>query len=63
MADEKNILKAMNWNGEGFWHPIQVFPWVSDAKIEEGIFVGPQIKEAMDDGNSVEVVGGTEKTA
>jgi hypothetical protein len=61
--EKKNILKAINWNGEGFQHPIPEFPWISDAKLEEGIFVGAQIKEAMNDGNSVEVAGGTEKTA
>jgi hypothetical protein len=40
----------------------QKFSWISDAKIKEGIFVGPQIKESMNDRNVDEFLEGTTKT-
>jgi hypothetical protein len=46
----------MNWNGEGFLHLVHDFPWISDAKIEERILVGPQKNEVRIDGNSDEVL-------
>jgi hypothetical protein len=49
-------LKAINWNGEGFLHLVHEFPWISDAKIEERLLVGPQMREATNDGNSDEVL-------
>jgi hypothetical protein len=56
-------VKAMNRNGDGFRYLQQNFPYISDAKIREGIFVGPQINEPMIDRNFDEFVEGTEKTA
>jgi hypothetical protein len=46
-----------------FGHLQQKFPWISGAKIKEGIFVDPQIKELMNDMSFDEVLEGTEKTA
>ena len=37
----------MDRTGEGFAYLKNKFPRVSDAKIKEGIFVGPQIRELM----------------
>ncbi|UYV79931.1 K02A2.6-like [Cordylochernes scorpioides] len=47
----KNFVKAMNPNAAGFAYLKQKFPSISDAKIEEGIFVGPQIQKLLQDGN------------
>jgi len=40
----KNFVKAMNKEGAGFCYLRQMFPRISDAKVKEGIFVGPQIR-------------------
>ena len=37
------------------------FPDVIDAKIKEGMFIGPQIRELMQDKQFVENLNGTEK--
>lgn len=47
----KNFVKAMDKTGEGFLHLKSVFPKLSDAKLKEGIFVGPQIRKLMKNGN------------
>ncbi|KYM94050.1 hypothetical protein ALC62_15341, partial [Cyphomyrmex costatus] len=45
----KNLVKAMDKDGEGFAYLKQKFPKLSEAKIKEGIFVGPQIRELIKD--------------
>jgi hypothetical protein len=45
----KNFVKAMDKNGTGFMYLKHKFPRLSDAKIKEGIFVGPQIRELIKD--------------
>ena len=47
----KNFVKGMDRTGKGFTYLKTKFPRVSDAKIKEGIFVGPQIRELMRDQN------------
>jgi len=42
-------VKGMNNTGRGFEYVRNRFPNVSDAKIKEGIFIGPQIRELMQD--------------
>jgi hypothetical protein len=37
----------MDKNGSGFLYLKEKFPKISDAKIKEGIFVGPQIRQIM----------------
>jgi hypothetical protein len=59
----KISVKVMTRNGEGFRYLQQKFPGISDAKIKEGTFVSPQIKELMTDSIVDEVPEGTEKTA
>lgn len=44
-----NFVKAMDRNGRGFLHLKQTFPRLSEAKMKEGIFVGPQIRKIMKD--------------
>ena len=45
----KNFVKGMDKTGRGFEYARNKFPNVSDAKIKEGIFIGPQIREMMRD--------------
>ncbi|UYV71963.1 hypothetical protein LAZ67_9001368 [Cordylochernes scorpioides] len=49
--DTKNFVKAMDRNASGFASLKQKCSSISDAKIKEGIFVGPQIRELLQDGN------------
>jgi len=37
----------MDKTGHGFEYVMNKFPNASDARIEEGIFIGPQIRELM----------------
>jgi len=41
----KNFLKGMDKTSRGFEHVRSKFPNVNDAKIKEGIFIGPQIRD------------------
>ena len=43
----KNFVKALHKNGAAFQHLSTVFPGLSAAKLKEGIFVGPQIREVL----------------
>jgi len=45
----KNFVKDMDKTGRGFEYVSSKFPNVSDAKIQEGIFIGPQIRELVQD--------------
>ena len=45
----KNSVKGMNKTGRGFEHVRNKFPNVSDAKIKEGVFIVPQIRELVQD--------------
>ena len=39
----------MDRTGDGFVYLQNKFPRISEAKIKEGIFVGPQIREVLND--------------
>jgi hypothetical protein len=43
----KNFVKALDRNSVGFMYLKHKFPSLSDAKIKEGIFIGPQIRELI----------------
>jgi hypothetical protein len=43
----KSFFKAVDKSGAGFMYLKHKFPRLSDAKIKEGIFVGPQIRELI----------------
>ena len=45
----KNFVKALHKNGATFQHLPTVFAGLSAAKLKEGIFVGPQIREVLKD--------------
>ena len=44
-----NFVKALNFGSSSFKHLQIKFPKLSDAKIKQGIFIGPQIRCVMDD--------------
>lgn len=45
----KQFVKALPENSEAMNHLRTVFPRLSEAKIKEGIFVGPQIRKLVND--------------
>ena len=45
----RNFVKGMDKTGRGFEYVRNKFAYVSDAKIKEGIFIGPQIRELIQD--------------
>ena len=45
----KNFMKALHTNGAAFQHLSIVFPGLSAAKLNEGIFVRTQIREVLKD--------------
>jgi len=53
----------MDKTGRGFQYVRSNFPNVSDAKIKEGIFIGPQIRELMQDKEFIEDLNETERNA
>lgn len=59
----KNFVKAMDKNGAGFQYLKEKFPKISDAKIKEGVFVGPQIRQVIKDDIFKEQLDDLEKPA
>ena len=45
----KNFVKALNKSGNAFRYLQELFPRISDAKLQEGIFVNPQRREMIKD--------------
>ena len=59
----KNFVKGMDKTGRGIKYLRNNFPNVSDAKIKEGIFIGPQIRELKQDKQFDEDPNETERNA
>lgn len=59
----KNFVKAMDRNGEGFLYLKSIFPRLSEAKLKEGIFVGPDIRKIIKDSNFLLKLNTEEKNA
>jgi len=59
----KIFVKGVDKTGRGFEYLQKKFPNVSDAKIKEGIFIGPQIRELMQDKQFAEDLNETERNA
>ena len=59
----KNLVKGVDKTGRGFEYVRTKFPNVSDAKIKEGIFIVPQIRELMQDEQFDEDLNETESNA
>ena len=45
----KNFVNALDKNGAAFMHLREIFPAISDAKLKEGVFAGPQIRKLLKD--------------
>jgi hypothetical protein len=56
-------LFGMDKTSNGFEYVRNKFPNMSDAKIKEGIFIGPQIREMMQDKQFNEDLNETERNA
>jgi len=59
----KIFVKGMDKTGRGFEYVRNKCPNASDAKIKEGIFIGPQIRELMQDKQFDEDLNETERKA
>jgi len=59
----KNFVKAMDRNGSVFKYQAEKFPRLSEAKIKEGVFVGPQIHKLFRDDMFNILLQGNEKRA
>lgn len=59
----KNFVKAINTGSPAFAFIRQTFPQVSDAKLNAGIFDGPQIRSLMKDEQFDRVMSETEGIA
>jgi hypothetical protein len=59
----KNFVEGVDKTGRGFEYVRNKFPNVSDAKIKEGIFIGPQIRELMQDKQFDEGLNENERNA
>lgn len=60
----KNFVKAMGKNdSDGFRYLVEKFPKISAAKLKEGIFVGPQIREVFKDEHFEQSLNPYEKEA
>jgi len=45
----KSFIIGMDKTGRGFKYMRNKFPNLSDAKVKEGLFIGPRIRELMQD--------------
>ena len=43
----KQFVKSLDKEGDTFKYLKAMFPNISDKKLEEGVFVGPQIRKAI----------------
>jgi hypothetical protein len=60
----KCLVKAMTkTNSRGFQYQSNTFPNINTAKLKEGIFVGPQIRELLEGEAIVESLTNTERAA
>ena len=63
LALMKNFIKAMNQDGAAFKYICNKFPVLSQAKLKEGIFVGPQINKLLKYENFDHTFSGIKKVA
>lgn len=59
----KNFVKALDWEGNAVKYLKDKFPRISEAKIKEGIFVGPQIRQLFKDANFRQILSDNESRA
>ena len=59
----KQFVKALNKEGGCFKYIRKKFPAVTQAKLKEGIFTGPNIRELLADATFESTANATEKVA
>ena len=59
----KNFVKALDKDGEAFKYLAKEFPHISDAKLKAGIFIGPQIRQLLNDNQFVSQMVTAERRA
>jgi hypothetical protein len=59
----KTVVKAIDQNSTGFVYLKNKFPRASNAKIKDGIFVGPQIRDLIKDIKLEDQLSEVEKSA
>ena len=59
----KYFVKAMNQGEAAFTYLWEKFPRLSEAKLKEGIFIGPQIWDLIKDEYFDKLLQGEEETA
>ena len=59
----KNFVKALNKSGEGFKQIEMLFPKISVAKLNEGIFVGPDLRKLIANSQFVAKLSHIERNA
>jgi len=59
----KNLVKAMDKTRLAFQYIRDKFHRISEAKVKEGVFVGPQIRELLEDSAFDRILKGKEKAA
>ena len=59
----KQFVKKMNPEGEAFKHIQKLFPKLLEAKVEGGMFVGPQVKRLMQSDSFLEKLSVVERRA
>ena len=59
----KNFVQAMDHNGTAFLYLRQKFPMLSDAKIREGVFTGPDNRSLLRDELFERIITGDEQRA
>lgn len=59
----KSFIKNLEPDGKAYMFLREKFPRLSDAKLKEGVFVGPQIKKLINDPGFDKVLDSNEKAA
>jgi hypothetical protein len=59
----KNFVKVMNQEAAAFTYLREKFPKLSEAKLKEGVFIGPQIRDLIKDEYFDRLLQGDEKSA
>jgi hypothetical protein len=59
----KNFVKAMNEEAAAFTYLREKFSKLSEAKLKEGVFIGPQIRDLIKDEYFDRLLQGDEKSA
>jgi len=59
----KNFIQAVNKHGRGFEYLRKKILELSDAKLKEGVFIGPQVCDIINDDLSEHLLMETEKSA